>query len=251
MVHLPSVSESRQQNYYTKPVIFCKLCKLKTEYPHSAELSKKIVRLFCFERRFIMNGIINHSQNSYIDQILKFSNIFYFLKRYRIGISWYDNKKAIPKLQTYNLSNSNTKQEYLEEILQCSFKYILSYSSQDTLKTKSLCSHNMQPEFTPIDNKECIELSSSNNLFGICFYNEIEDSILNIDRMVSADNEFRDISDETMLSALKCASSVCILCDINNTPKSFSGSFRQREISYEIEKSKTGIVTPKFKVKKT
>lgn len=162
-----------------------------------------------------------------------------------------EKRLKTPTLQTYKLTKNNTKQQYSKEILNCNFKYILIYKNYSDNEKNNETDNviHYQPIFISVDNKKCANFLKKENIFAMCFYNKIENTVLNISSMNMANSEFRLINDETMLSALKYNSSVCILCDINDIPKNFSGSFNQGGISYNITESETSTVIPKFKMK--
>lgn len=157
-----------------------------------------------------------------------------------------------PTLQAYRFDNDNTMLPFLEEVLKCNFKYILTYKNREkpdcenSLKSKT----SRVPIFRLAKDSDLSEFVKTKEAIGLCFYNRSNETVLKISSMISNDGEFCLLNNETMLCALKYNGSVCILCDVADTPKSFSGSFENRGISYKISEAVTAAIKAKYKIKK-
>lgn len=148
-----------------------------------------------------------------------------------------------PTLFTYNLSIQNTKADYLKELLECDYKYILTYRQTDSYN-ESTSNIHYEPIFNLAEDKDLIRFANEKESFAMCFSNNIENSILNISSITLSTKDFSFITDQTMLSALKAGKSVSVFCEISDIPKNYSGSFQEHSITYIINECITDQIVP-------
>lgn len=162
-----------------------------------------------------------------------------------------ENKNNAPLLQSYKLNNIKTKQLYIDEIQKCDYKYILTYTNQQSDNNKEYNNTDNKVIFKLLNNKAYKKVLEKDDMFALCFYNKIENTSLSINSLISSKSEFQLINDETILSALLPNQSVAILCHIYDIPKSFSGSFQGHNITYfKVEYATKQIIPIKSKGKK-
>lgn len=149
------------------------------------------------------------------------------------------------QLQIFRLNNTKTRALYIEEMLKCNYKYSLRLKKTEGSSDNEASEFS---EFSLIDSKYTFrELANEEDVVGLCFYNFAENAGLYIDSIVSNSDNCESIKDESMLSALMCNSSVCILCKVNELTKEFIGKFHGIEIAFNSFRPETSAVNARHK----
>lgn len=142
-----------------------------------------------------------------------------------------------PILRTYILEKQNTKKYYLNKILRCDYKYILTYSK--------VADGTLEPVFHLVENKQCIRFADNGTAFGMTFSNEAPNAVLNIRYMQLPNNTYFEITDKSMLTMLQDGKGIGILCSMADIPKSFSGLLyylRNKELCYRANNANAWII---------
>lgn len=160
------------------------------------------------------------------------------------------NYNSIPKLQTYMLDMNKNNEEYRHEIFTHKWYYLLKEDSSITHNPDIGISVKHTVALSKITKEQCEDFILKHNSYAMCFSNHTANSTLNINYLTTNRGDQKCIADDTILSALTTSGGACVICDINNIPKSFKGSFRKNSVKYSLRPT-TEHVQPKcYKLKK-